>query len=95
MIRDVHQHFTKFAGAAALAATLGAPTVSANGEIVTPRRQAPAPAPVPALDVQAQGTQEVEVSAGFFHADGSDTGTISGDVGYGYYVAPRLSLGLR
>jgi len=32
---------------------------------------------------------------GFSHASGSDVSTVNGDVSLGYYVAPRVNLGLR
>jgi opacity protein-like surface antigen len=80
--------------AAAIAAALSAPAAFANGDIPV-MRPAPPPAPMRMVDPQAQGNKEIEVAAGFFHSEGSDVGSISGDVGFGYYVAPRLSLGIR
>jgi hypothetical protein len=45
--------------------------------------------------LQDQGDKEIEFTGGFSHASGSDVGTVNGDVSLGYYVAPRLNLGLR
>jgi hypothetical protein len=47
------------------------------------------------LDPQAAGTKELELSGGFSHTQGSDVGTINADIGFGYYIAPRLDLGIR
>ena len=41
------------------------------------------------------GDSEVEVSAGFFHAQGTRTGAFNADVSYGYYLTPGWELGLR
>jgi hypothetical protein len=38
---------------------------------------------------------ELELSGGFFHARGSDTGALNLDVGYGYYLTPGWQAGLR
>jgi hypothetical protein len=44
---------------------------------------------------QEQGTNEVELSGGFTHVSDSDVGTVYADVAYGYFIAPRIDLGLR
>ncbi|HWO42586.1 MAG TPA: outer membrane beta-barrel protein [Candidatus Eisenbacteria bacterium] len=52
----------------------------------------------PATTVQAgpvAGDHEVEASAGFFHAQGSDIGSLNAEVHYGYYLSPGWQLGLR
>jgi hypothetical protein len=41
------------------------------------------------------GDNEVEVSGGFFHAQGSDTGALNADLHYGYYLTKGWELGLR
>jgi Lipid A 3-O-deacylase (PagL) len=41
------------------------------------------------------GDSEIEVSGGFFHAQGSDSGSFNADVAYGYYLTPGWELGLR
>jgi hypothetical protein len=79
---------------AGLAAAFAVPAAFANGDFPEPTPR-PLPAPMVVADPQAQGSKEIEVAAGFFHSEGSDVGSISGDVGFGYYVAPRLSLGIR
>ena len=38
---------------------------------------------------------ELELSGGFFHARGSDTGALNVDVSYGYYLTPGWEAGLR
>ena len=48
-----------------------------------------------AYAIQDQGDKEIEFAGGFSHAAGSDTGTVNADVSFGYYAAPRLSLGIR
>ena len=44
---------------------------------------------------QDQGDKEIEFTGGFSHASGSDVGTVNADVSLGYYMSPRLSLGVR
>jgi len=34
------------------------------------------------------GASELQVSAGFFHAQGSDNGSLNVDLSYGYYLTP-------
>lgn len=41
------------------------------------------------------GASELQVSAGFFHAQGSDNGSLNVDLSYGYYLTPGWQLGLR
>jgi hypothetical protein len=41
------------------------------------------------------GDNEIQVSAGFFHAQNSDTGNLNADISYGYYLSPGWELGLR
>jgi len=38
---------------------------------------------------------EIDVSAGFFHTQGTHTGSFNADVSYGYYLTPGWELGLR
>lgn len=38
---------------------------------------------------------EIEASAGFVHAQGSDTGSLNAEIAYGYYLSPGWQLGLR
>ena len=38
---------------------------------------------------------EIDVSAGFFHTQGSSTGSFNADLSYGYYLTPGWELGLR
>ncbi|HZR81142.1 MAG TPA: hypothetical protein VFD92_08590 [Candidatus Binatia bacterium] len=39
--------------------------------------------------------QEIQASAGVFHRQGSDVGTVSGDVSYGYFFVPWFEAGIR
>jgi hypothetical protein len=41
------------------------------------------------------GDSEIQVSAGFFHAQSSDTGNFNVDMSYGYYLSPGWEVGLR
>ena len=41
------------------------------------------------------GSNEVQVSAGFFHAQDSDSGNFNADVSYGYYLTPGWEIGFR
>ena len=43
----------------------------------------------------ADGDSEIEVAAGFFHAQGSSTGAFSADLKYGYFLTRGWELGLR
>src|SRR5919109_4519565 len=49
----------------------------------------------PSYSVQDVGSSEIQVSAGFFHAQDSDVATISGDASYGYYFFQPLEVGVR
>jgi hypothetical protein len=42
-----------------------------------------------------EGANEVQVSAGFNHTQGSDSGSLNGDLSYGYYLTPGWQLGFR
>lgn len=40
--------------------------------------------------------KELQASAGFFHAQGSDSGSVNGDIGFGYFLGdPHWEIGLR
>ena len=52
-------------------------------------------APVNPVAPQCQGIKEIEVAVGLFHATGSNVGSFSGDVSFGYCVLPRPSLGVH
>ena len=41
------------------------------------------------------GNSEIEGAAGFFHAQDSDSGALSADVSYGYYLTPGWEIGFR
>jgi hypothetical protein len=41
------------------------------------------------------GSNEVQVAAGFFHAQGSDSGNFNADLSYGYYLTPGWEIGFR
>ena len=41
------------------------------------------------------GASEAQVSAGFNHTQGSDTGNLNVDLSYGYYLTPGWQLGFR
>ena len=45
--------------------------------------------------IQDQGDKEIEFTGGFSHTSGSNVGTANADVSIGYYVAPRVNLGVR
>ena len=48
-----------------------------------------------AYAVQEEGSKDIEFTGGFTHASGADIGTVNADVAYGYYIRPRISLGVR
>ena len=52
-------------------------------------------AAAPAYTFQDTGDKEVEFTGGFSHTDGTDVGTVNADVSLGYYVAPRVNVGIR
>jgi hypothetical protein len=41
------------------------------------------------------GASELQVAGGFFHTQGSDNGSLNGDLSYGYYLTPGWEIGLR
>lgn len=41
------------------------------------------------------GASELLVSGGFFHSEGSDSGNLNADLGYGYYFTRGWQVGLR
>lgn len=41
------------------------------------------------------GASELQVSGGFNHTQGSDTGSLNGDLSYGYYLTPGWQVGFR
>jgi len=41
------------------------------------------------------GDHEIQISAGAFHSQGSDTGNFNADISYGYYLSPGWELGFR
>jgi len=41
------------------------------------------------------GDSEIQISGGFSHTQGSDTGNFNGDINYGYYLSPGWELGFR
>ena len=43
----------------------------------------------------SDGASEVQVSAGLFHAQGSDSGSLNADLSYGYFLTPGWQLGIR
>ncbi len=43
----------------------------------------------------AQGDNEVQLSGGFFHAQDSDSGTLTAEGHYGYYLTPGWEVGLK
>ena len=49
----------------------------------------------PAIAAPTDGASELQLSAGFFHAQGSDSGNLNLDLGYGYYLTPGWQIGIR
>jgi hypothetical protein len=47
-----------------------------------------------AIAAPTDGASEVQVSAGFFHSQGSDSGNLNADLSYGYYLTPGWQLGI-
>ena len=43
---------------------------------------------------QKKGDSDLEFSGGFFHSQGADTGTLTVDMGYGYYLTDSFEVGL-
>jgi hypothetical protein len=42
-----------------------------------------------------EGANEIQVSAGLFHAEGSDSGNLNADLSYGIYLSPGWQVGIR
>ena len=49
----------------------------------------------PAQSAPVGGDNEVEADAGFFHAQGSDSGSFNADLQYGRYLTPGWEIGIR
>lgn len=49
----------------------------------------------PAQSAPVDGDNEVEAAAGFFHAQGSDSGSFNADLQFGHYLTPGWELGIR
>ena len=49
----------------------------------------------PAQSAPVGGDNEVEAAAGFFHAQGSDSGSFNVDLQFGRYLTPGWEIGLR
>jgi hypothetical protein len=49
----------------------------------------------PAQSAPVGGDNEVEAAAGFFHAQGSDSGAFNADLQYGRYLTPGWEVGIR
>ena len=49
----------------------------------------------PVWAAPTDGASEVQVSAGFFHSQGSDSGNLNVDLNYGYYLTPGWQVGIR
>lgn len=50
----------------------------------------------PGYSQPVANSNEILVSGGFFHSDGSDTGTLTADVSYGRFLSnPALEIGFR
>ena len=41
------------------------------------------------------GASELQAAGGFFHAEGSDSGSLNADLSYGYYLTPGWQVGFR
>lgn len=81
---------------AAIATLAATPPGLANGQ--TPiETQPPPPMQISRgpLQIQDTGTKEIELGAGFSHTQGSNVGVLNANVAFGYYVAPRLDIGVR
>src|SRR5690242_6416858 len=48
-----------------------------------------------AYSAPGSGSSEVQVSAGFFHSQGSNTGNFNADASYGLYLTPGWEVGFR
>jgi len=49
----------------------------------------------PAFAGPVAGDHEAEVAAGFFHAQGSDSGAFNADINLGHYLTPGWEIGFR
>ena len=49
----------------------------------------------PAQSAPVSGDNEVEAAAGFFHAQGSDSGSFNVDLQFGRYLTPGWEIGIR
>ncbi len=47
-----------------------------------------------AWSAQEKGNSDLQLSGGFFHAQGADAGTLALDIGYGYYATRNLEVGI-
>ena len=41
------------------------------------------------------GASELQAAGGFFHAEGSDSGSLNADLSYGFYLTPGWQVGFR
>jgi hypothetical protein len=48
-----------------------------------------------AMAAPRDGSNELMISGGFFHQEGSDDGSLNVDLSYGYYLTPGWQLGIR
>ena len=48
-----------------------------------------------AMAAPRDGSNELMLSGGFFHQEGSDDGSLNVDLSYGYYLTPGWQLGIR
>ena len=53
------------------------------------------PGVAPVTAAPRQGTGEVQVSGGLFHAEDSDIGNLNLDLSYGWYLSPGWQVGFR
>jgi len=51
--------------------------------------------PLPTVAAPVGGDNEVQLSGGAFHRQGSDSGAFNADLSYGYFLTPGWELGLR
>jgi len=49
----------------------------------------------PAQSAPVGGDHEVEIAGGFFHAQGSDSGSLNADLQLGHYLSPGWEIGFR
>lgn len=48
----------------------------------------------PAYSAQNAGDKSLQLGGGFFHSQGTDAGTLTADVAYGYYATKNVELGI-